>query len=101
MVFLYAPWCGHCKHMKPKFAKIASFAGDFESPLFYAKGDITENPELASRFAIRGIPRLEWKNDDGEFETYEGEKEGGAILDFIHRKMGWNSLHANCEVINE
>lgn len=48
MVKFYAPWCGHCKSLAPKYDKLAGvFNG--EKDVVVAKVDATEYPELAQR----------------------------------------------------
>lgn len=48
LVEFYAPWCGHCKSLAPKYEQLAkAFAG--ESEVVIAKVDATEEQDLASR----------------------------------------------------
>jgi protein disulfide-isomerase A6 len=48
MVEFYAPWCGHCKSLAPKYEKLANIF-DGERDVVVAKLDATEYPELAQR----------------------------------------------------
>ena len=59
-VDFYAPWCGHCKKLTPVWDKVAGKVA-VENPddgIVIAKVDVTENPELGERFAIKGFPTL-------------------------------------------
>lgn len=52
LVDFHAKWCGPCKAMEPSLAAIDGQAADV------FKVDVDENPELAMRFGIRGVPSL-------------------------------------------
>lgn len=55
-VMFYAPWCGHCTAVKPKFAKVArAFAGD-ASKVAVVGVDATIEEELAQEYGIEGFP---------------------------------------------
>lgn len=51
----WAAWCGPCRQMAPVFEAAAA---RLEPGLRLGKVDTEAEPELASRFAIRGIPTL-------------------------------------------
>lgn len=52
LVDFHAKWCGPCKAMEPSLAAIDGHPADV------FKVDVDENPELAVRFGIRGVPSL-------------------------------------------
>ena len=88
LVEFYAPWCGHCKSLAPKYEVLAkAFAG--ESDVVIAKVDATEEPELASRFEISGYPTLKFfPAGSADAEAYEGQREVEAMVDFINLRAG-------------
>lgn len=48
LVEFYAPWCGHCKQLAPKYEELAKvFAGD--KNVVIAKLDATEYGEIANK----------------------------------------------------
>jgi protein disulfide-isomerase-like protein len=55
-VMFYAPWCGHCTAVKPKFAKVArAFLGD-ASKVAVVGVDATQEEELAQEYGVEGFP---------------------------------------------
>jgi len=55
LVDFWAEWCGPCRRLAPTVDALAS---DFEGRATVAKMNVDENPNVPSRFAIRGIPTL-------------------------------------------
>jgi thioredoxin 2 len=54
VVDFWAEWCGPCKMMAPQFAQAAQERGDVR----FVKLDTEASPEIAQRYAIRGIPTM-------------------------------------------
>ena len=55
LVDFWAPWCGPCRTMAPIFDKAAK---ELEPRARFAKVNVDEEPAIAARFGIRGIPTL-------------------------------------------
>ncbi|MEE8329825.1 MAG: thioredoxin [Thermodesulfovibrionia bacterium] len=55
MVDFWAVWCSPCKMISPIVEELAK---DYEGKAKFFKINTDENPDLASRYKIRGIPTL-------------------------------------------
>ena len=51
----WAPWCGPCRSMAPIFERAAR---ELEPAARFVKVNVDEEPELAGRLGVRGIPAL-------------------------------------------
>jgi thioredoxin 1 len=55
LVDFWAEWCGPCKRLAPTIDELAS---DFDGRVVVGKLNVDDNPAVAGRFSIRGIPTL-------------------------------------------
>lgn len=88
LVEFYAPWCGHCKELTPKYEALAKvFAGD--KNVLIAKVDATEEQELASKYDVSGFPTIKFfPADSSEPVSYENARELDAMVAFINENAG-------------
>jgi len=81
LIEFYAPWCGHCKNLAPKFEKLGESFADTPT-IVIAKIDATENDTPVD---IRGFPTLMFYPADDKANplTYEGDRTETAMAQFV------------------
>lgn len=57
-IMFYAPWCGHCKTMKPDYEKLSKYMIDNNKNVKICKIDATVETELAAKYNVSGYPTL-------------------------------------------
>ena len=55
LVDFWAPWCGPCRMLAPVLAEVAEAKGD---KIRVGKVNVDEEPELAAKYGISGIPAM-------------------------------------------
>jgi thioredoxin 1 len=69
LVDFWAEWCGPCRRLAPT---VDALAQDFDGRATVAKLDVDENPNVPTRFMVRGIPTLLVFKDGQLAETLVG-----------------------------
>ena len=83
LVMFYAPWCGHCKRMKPEFVKAAESMETMNIPGKLAAVDATKESKLGKRFEVKGYPTIKYfKKGEFAFDGGNARKEK-EIVDFM------------------
>ena len=55
LVDFWAEWCGPCKMVAPIVEELSD---EYEGQVKFTKIDVDENPEMAQKYGVRGIPTL-------------------------------------------
>ncbi|GCB78302.1 hypothetical protein scyTo_0020090, partial [Scyliorhinus torazame] len=85
LVMFYAPWCGHCKKMKPDYEEAAEMlSNDSDSPGVLAAVDVTAQKYLGERYQITGFPTLKYFENTEEKWTLPHLRTKDKIIEWIY-----------------
>lgn len=88
---LYAPWCGHCKTLRPEWAKLAT---QLKGIAKVAKLDASVNRQFDKTFGLKGYPTVVLipggPKDGKTYIPYEGARTANAIAEWAQEQIKIN-----------
>lgn len=76
-VEFYAPWCGHCKALKPAWVELAQ---NLDGRVKVGAVDCTTNEQTCSEFGVQGFPTIKFFGSSKEHpEDYQGGRDSGSL----------------------
>lgn len=82
LVMFYAPWCGHCKAMKPEYTAAAKLMKDTGVNGVLAAVDATKT-KLGERYNVQGFPTVKYFKDGEMLYEYGFERTSDALVEFM------------------
>jgi len=84
LVEYYAPWCGHCKSLAPKYDELAASYASVDPDVVIAKLDGTAN-DVEHHLDLKGFPTIALYTKSGKTTPilYNGAREAGPMADWL------------------
>tara|TARA_B110000008_G_scaffold28679_1_gene25723 strand:+ start:986 stop:1633 length:648 start_codon:yes stop_codon:yes gene_type:complete len=80
-VKFFAPWCGHCKAMKPAWDTLMAQYENSESIVVADVDCIGDGKSLCEKVGVKGFPTIKW-GDPSALEDYQGGRDTKALQEF-------------------
>lgn len=84
LVDVWAPWCGPCRMMAPHFSEAARV---LEPNVRLMKLNSEEQPDIAGRLGIRGIPTMLLYRDGKEIGRVSGAMSASQIVSWTEGQL--------------
>lgn len=75
-----AVWCGPCKTLEPMVDQLAD---EYAGQLFVGHVDVGEQPEIAAKYGILGVPSLLFLNKGSVIKQLAGVPSKGKLVSTI------------------
>lgn len=75
LLLVYAPWCGHCKHMMPAFD-----AASTQTNVKFARIEGAKAPAFMNKHQVRGFPTIFLVNSNNTITRHNGGRDQSSLL---------------------
>eukprot|EP00566_Odontella_aurita_P021369 CAMPEP_0113537614 /NCGR_PEP_ID=MMETSP0015_2-20120614/6920_1 /TAXON_ID=2838 /ORGANISM="Odontella" /LENGTH=217 /DNA_ID=CAMNT_0000437121 /DNA_START=189 /DNA_END=842 /DNA_ORIENTATION=- /assembly_acc=CAM_ASM_000160 len=102
VVFLkmFAPWCGHCKKMKPDWDKLMEAFKDSETQLVADVDCTAEGKPICDNAGVKGFPTLKY-GDPSDLQDYQGGRDYDSLEKFVKESLKPVCSPANLDLCDD
>ena len=93
----FAPWCGHCKKMKPDWDKLMGEFADSSTQLIADVDCTADGKPLCDAAGVRGFPTLKW-GEPSDLQDYQGGRDFDSLKTFAQENLKPMCSPANIEL---
>jgi len=83
LIMFYAPWCGHCKVIKPEYALAAMNLARSNIPAALASCNCDESPKMVERYQLSGYPTVMYFRNGRPQGEYNQGRKAMDIINFM------------------
>merc|ERR1719210_2668133 len=99
-VKFFAPWCGHCKSMKPAWDQLMAEYVGHESILVADVDCIGDGSDLCDKVGVEGFPTIKY-GDPNSLEDYDGGRDYEDLSAFAKQSLGPTCGPANLDLCDD
>jgi len=102
VVFLkmFAPWCGHCKKMKPDWDRLMDEYKDSTTQLVADVDCTAEGKPVCDANGVKGFPSLKY-GDPSDLQDYQGARDYAGMKKFIDEELKPTCSPANLDLCDD
>jgi len=97
---MFAPWCGHCKSMKPDWDKLMEQYADSATQLIADVDCTAEGKPLCDANGVKGFPTLKY-GDPSDLQDYNGGRDFDSLKKFIDEELKPGCSPANLDLCDD
>lgn len=83
---MFAPWCGHCKKMKPDWDKLMEETKDSTTQLVADVDCTAGGKPICDNNGVKGFPTLKY-GDPSDLQEYNGGRDYDSLLKFVKEEL--------------